>query len=344
MRNSITKWNEKSVDKVKKNRKEEKKREQKNGAQKREEANKGNSNKGEENSARKDEGSEDGKEYGKKERIISREQIKKFTEYLMQEERAEATISKYRHDLKLFADFMEQREITKGQVIHYKTWLLEHYHTRSVNSMLAAVNSFLEFQGFKDCKVKLVKIQRQIFCEEKKELQKNEYFRLVKTAKKQQKKRLAMILQTLCGLGLRISELHFVTVEAVKTGKLQIYNKGKNRSVIVSGKLRKQLLFYIKSKELKKGGVFVTRSGKPVDRSNIWREMKLLHNEAKVRKQKVFPHNLRHLFARTYYEMKKDVVRLADIMGHSNIETTRIYTATSGRECRQQLEALRLVL
>lgn len=278
------------------------------------------------------------------ERRIGTEQLDAFKGYLIQEERAPATISKYLHDLKLLISFLNEGEVSKDSVIQFKNWLLQKYCVRSVNSMLAAVNSFLDNAGWQECKVKLIKVQRQIFCEEKKELNKEEYYRLVNAAKSQGKERLALALQTLCGLGLRISELHFVTVEAVRTGRLQIYNKGKNRSLIVSGRLQEQLLLYIRNNQIKEGKIFITRTGKPVDRSNLWREMKKLERIAGVMGQKVFPHNLRHLFARSYYELKKDVVKLADILGHSNIETTRIYIVTSGNEYRQQLEALGLIL
>lgn len=277
-------------------------------------------------------------------KIIQEGQIKEFQAYLMREERAATTIAKYSHDLRLFVNFLGGSEVSKEQVIKFKDWLIQNYHIGSVNSMVAAVNSFLDYAGWPECRVKLIKVQRQLFCEEEKELHKNEYYRLVKTAQDQGNERLAIMMQTLCGLGLRVSELRFVTVRAVKEGKLQIFNKGKNRNVVVSGKLRELLLLYIEAQEIKKGEVFVTKTGRPLDRSNIWREMKRLYEEAQVTEQKVFPHNLRHLFARTYYEMKNDVVRLADIMGHSSIETTRIYTTSSGQEYRQQLESLELVL
>lgn len=277
-------------------------------------------------------------------KVIQMGQIKTFQEYLVREERAESTVAKYSHDLKLFIEFLDGREVTKEQVIKFKGWLVQKYHIGSVNSMIAAVNSFLDFSGLGECRVKLIKVQRQLFCEEQKELRKSEYYRLVKTAQDHGNIRLAIIMQTLCSLGLRVSELQFVTTESVKEGKLQIFNKGKNRSVIVSGRLREQLLLYIEQQQISCGAVFVTRTGRPMDRSNIWREMKHLYEEAEVTEQKVFPHNLRHLFARTFYERKNDVVKLADIMGHSSIETTRIYTTSSGREYRQQLESLELVL
>ena len=275
---------------------------------------------------------------------VSPETIQNFQRYLLREERAEATITKYLHDVRVFSSYLAGTAVTKERVIGYKDWLKNNYSTGSVNSMLAAVNSFLMFSGWEECKVKLLKVQRQLFCEEQRELEKSEYFRLVQTAREQKKDRLVLILQTLCSLGLRISELRFVRVNAIKCGKLQIYNKGKNRNVILPEKLRRQLLSYCRNCHIKAGEIFITRSGKSVDRSNIWREMKKLCEAAKVMRAKIFPHNLRHLFARTYYELKKDVVKLADIMGHSNIETTRIYTMTSGKEYKKQMENLGLVL
>lgn len=287
----------------------------------------------------------------KKKRSTGQGRLEQFHDYLVKEERASATITKYLHDVNIFYEYAaargnepEAEHVTKELVIEFKNWLLQQYHVRSVNSMLAALNSFLRFAGRNECRVKLVKVQKQMICEEKKELKKQEYYRLVKAARDSGNERLAMILQTLCGLGLRISELKFVTVEAVKKGKLQVLNKGKNRAAFISGKLQKQLLLYIGRHKLKTGEVFITKNGKQMDRSNIWREMKKLSEQAEVEQQKIFPHNLRHLFARTFYELKKDVVKLADIMGHSNIETTRIYTSTSGVEYRRQLEALGLIL
>lgn len=282
-------------------------------------------------------------------RILREEQFLRFRSYLLEEEKAPATVEKYCRDIRQFYCYAassadESGGLTKETMIGFKNWLLERYHVRSVNSMLTAVNGFLNYFGWQECRVKLVKIQRQIFCEEKRELKKEEYYRLVGTARQSGNERLAMILQTLCGLGLRVSELKFVTAEAVRNGKFQVLNKGKNRLVFIPGKLQKRLLWYIKRQRLKAGGIFITKNGKQVDRSNLWREMRQLCEKSGVERQKLFPHNLRHLFARTFYELKKDVVKLADLMGHSSIETTRIYTASSGNECLRQLEKLGLVL
>lgn len=286
------------------------------------------------------------------ERRIIRQDLERYHAYLIQEERAAATISKYMHDVRMFYEYLSRNSmgngegclVSKEKILPFKEQLIHRYQIRSVNSMLAALNSFLTFMGWGDFRVKFFKVQAQLFSEEEKELSREEYFRLIQTAGEKKKERLVLVLQTLCGLGLRISELKAVTVEAVKDGKLQIYNKGKSRLVWLGKPLQRKLSAYIRRMHLKQGEIFITKSGKSLDRSNIWREMKHLCEDAKVPCRKIFPHNLRHLFARTFYEMRKDVVKLAAIMGHSSMETTRIYTAVSGQECRRQMEALRLVL
>ena len=213
-----------------------------------------------------------------------------------------------------------------------------------MNSIIAAVNGFLAFLGWGDCKIKLLKIQKTLFCDEGKELTRAEYARLVKAAERQENRRLSLILQTICATGIRVSELKFITAEAVATGRAEIFNKGKRRPVFLPAKLRKLLKAYLKAQKITAGAVFVTRNGKPVDRSNIWRDMKRLCESAGVARSKVFPHNLRHLFARTYYSIEKDLSRLADILGHSSVNATRIYTAESGAVHARQLERMGLVL
>ena len=197
--------------------------------------------------------------------------------------------------------------------------------------------------GWLDLKVKTYRVQQETFCPENKCLSKEEYYRLVKAAKETGKIRLAMILQTICAMGIRVSELGAVTVEAVRNNSVTIYNKGKIRTVFFPDELRKELLYYISRNGIRKGPVFCTASGKAVNRSNIWREMKSLCKKAGVDEDKVFPHNLRHLFATVFYEMKKDIAKLADVLGHSNIETTRLYIKTTGREHRKQLNQMKLV-
>ena len=279
-------------------------------------------------------------------RIIKAKMLGSYEDYLKKEEKSKATISKYLCDLRKLVEYADGREISKGLMLAYKDKLLnkDGYKARSVNSFLAAANCFLEFMGWHDLKVKAYKVQQEAFYPENKCLSKEEYFRLVREAKRRGKGRLAMILQTICATGIRVSELEAVTVEAVKGDAVVVHNKGKIRTVLLPDSLRKELLYYISRKGIKKGIVFCTSSGKVVDRSNVWREMKELCREADVKEDKVFPHNLRHLFAQCFYGIKKDIVKLADILGHSSIDTTRIYTKTTSREHRKQLDQMGLVL
>lgn len=218
----------------------------------------------------------------------------------------------------------------------------EKYAVRSVNSMLAGLNSFLEFMGWKELKVKSLRQQKQIYCAAEKELTKAEYLRLLEASVKQEQ--LNMIIQTICGTGIRVSEFKYFTVEGVRHGEIMVQCKNKNRTVLVPGKLRKRLLDFAKKHNIRGGNIFITKTGKPVDRSNIWSQMKKLCESADVNPSKVFPHNLRKLFARTFYGIEKDIAKLADILGHSNIETTRIYIMTTGTEHRRKIERLGLVI
>lgn len=210
--------------------------------------------------------------------------------------------------------------------------------------MLAALNSFFEFAGWYDCKVKQLKLQRQVYCSEEKELTKEEYYRLIQAAKTAKKDRLGLIIQTICSTGIRISELNFITVESIQSGIAYVDCKGKSRQIFLPHKLKLLLLQYTRKNHIQQGPVFVTRGGKPIDRSNVWREMKSLCRMAKVKEIKVFPHNLRHLFARTYYKMEKDISKLADLLGHSSVNTTRIYIISSGAEHKKQIERMHLIL
>ena len=209
---------------------------------------------------------------------------------------------------------------------------------------MASLNSLFAFLGWSDCRVKSIKLQRQIYCPEEKELTKAEYMRLVNTAKQKNNERLSLILQTICGTGIRVSELQYITAEAVKNGKAVISLKGKTRTVFIVKKKKKKLLRYTAEQNIQAGAVFITRTGKPVSRTNIWREMKNLCAEANVNPEKVFPHNLRHLFARTFYGLEKDIAKLADILGHSSINTTRIYIISTGAEHRRKMENMRLII
>lgn len=278
-------------------------------------------------------------------RILTNETIKDFEIFLREEEKSENTIQKYLHDVRAFIVFASGSEITKEMVITYKNKLInENYAVRSINSMLASLNSLFAFSGWSDCKVKSIKLQRQVYCPEEKELTKTEYMRLVNTAKQKGNERLNLILQTICGTGIRVSELQFITVEAIKNGEAIVSLKGKTRSVFIVKELRKKLLRYAAEQEIKSGAIFITRTGKPMSRTNIWREMKNLCEQANVNPSKVFPHNLRHLFARTFYGIEKDIAKLADILGHSSINTTRIYIISTGTEHRKRMENMRLVI
>lgn len=276
-------------------------------------------------------------------RILSEKDIETFQNHLLQEEKSTATMEKYLRDVRAFLVFADQAAITKDLVMAYKQDLLEkNYAVRSINSMLASLNSLLDFLGWGDCKVKSLKIQRQTYCAEEKELTKAEYLRLLEASRNQPQ--LNLIMQTICGTGIRVSELKYFTVEAVRRGEIVVNCKNKTRTILLPGKLKKLLLDYAKKNNIQSGAIFVTRNGKPVNRSNIWAQMKKLCESAGVKPSKVFPHNLRKLFARTFYGIEKDIAKLADILGHSSINTTRIYIMTTGTEHRRKIERLGLVV
>lgn len=277
-------------------------------------------------------------------RFITAKAIAEFKEHLILEERSEITIEKYIRDVKAFSAYTQNAAITKETVIAYKKHLQENYAVRSVNSMLASINSLFAFLNWHDLKVKSLKLQQQVFCPEEKELTKAEYTRLCRTAERKHNERLNLILQTICGTGIRVSELQFITVEAVKQGEAVVNCKAKTRSVFIVRELKQKLLHYAAKQGIQSGMIFVTRTGKPLSRTNIWREMKTLCVEANVNPQKVFPHNLRHLFARVFYGIEKDIAKLADILGHSSINTTRIYIISTGTEHRKRMETMHLIL
>ena len=277
-------------------------------------------------------------------RSLTAAEIAEFTEHLVLEERSAATVEKYVRDVRAFAAYAPDGEITKETVIAYKKHLQEIYAVRSVNSMLASINCLFTFLGWHDLKVKTLKLQQQVYCPEEKELTKAEYARLCRTAERKHNERLNLILQTICGTGIRVSELQFITVEAVKQGEAVVNCKAKTRSVFIVRELKQKLLHYAAKQGIQSGMIFVTRTGKPLSRTNIWREMKTLCVEANVNPQKVFPHNLRHLFARVFYGIEKDIAKLADILGHSSINTTRIYIISTGTEHRKRMETMHLIL
>lgn len=263
------------------------------------------------------------------------EEISAFRLYLENEEKSKATVEKYLRDVRSFVDFVKDKNLTKEQTLSFKNILVERYAPASVNSMLVAVNAFLDFIGMSECKVKQLKIQRQLFANEEKELSCEEFRRLVSAA---EDSRISAVIQTICGTGIRVSELKYITVEAVQRGKAMVNCKNKTRVIFIPLQIKKMLKAYIKKTGISAGSVFVTRSGKPLDRSNIWKEMKALCRRARVSENKVFPHNLRHLFARTFYKIEKDIVRLADLLGHSSINTTRIYTTECGADHIRSIE------
>ncbi len=278
------------------------------------------------------------------ERFLTADIIENFRKNLELQEKSTSTIEKYIRDVKAFSVYAENAAITKEKVIAYKKYLRNNYAVRSVNSMLASINSLFNSLEWHDLKVKSLKLQQQVFCSEDRELTKAEYARLCKTAKRKKNKRLNLILQTICGTGIRVSELQHITVEAAKQGEAVVNCKAKTRSVFIVKELKQKLLRYAAEQNIKSGMIFVTRTGKPISRTNIWREMKDLCEEANVNPKKVFPHNLRHLFARVFYGIEKDIAKLADILGHSSINTTRIYIISTGTEHRKRMENMHLII
>ena len=267
-----------------------------------------------------------------------------FEKYLREEERSSATIEKYLRDLRSFAEFVGGGEISKSTVLSYKNKLLESYAISSANSMIAAINCFFRFCGWYELCVKQFKVQRNAFCSEERELTREEYLRLIETANSKKNLRLSLIIQTICSTGIRVSELQYITVEAVNRGEAVVNCKGKTRRIFIVSTLRKKLLQYIKDKKISSGTVFITKGGRAISRNNVWKEMKSLCDQANVSRRKVFPHNLRHLFARTFYGIEKDIAKLADILGHSSIDTTRIYIVTTGAEHRKKMENMKLII
>lgn len=274
---------------------------------------------------------------------ITKELIKKFRRYLIEEEKAAATVEKYIRDINVFADWLGDKELDKETVLTYKENLIKNYAPASVNSVLSSLNSFFTFNEWYNLRVKNLKIQKQIFANKDNELTKEEYERLLTAAKSKGNEQLYFLMQTICSTGIRVSELCYITVESLNAQKAQINLKGKMRVVILPKELCKMLLKYSKEQKITSGPVFVSRNGKPLDRSNIWKMMKALCESAGVARAKVFPHNLRHLFARTFYSIQKDIVRLADILGHSSVNTTRIYTMETGETHRRQIQKLGLL-
>ncbi len=276
-------------------------------------------------------------------RYLCEQHIQQFSDHLRQDEKSAATIEKYLRDVRAFMLFAGAESLSRDLVIAYKHHLQANgYAVRSINSMLASINSFLRFLGWNDCKVKNIRQQRQVYCPEEKELTKEDYLRLLRAA--EARPQIHLLLETICGTGIRVSELRYFTVEAVRRGEVTIHCKSKARTILLPGKLKEKLIKFAKKNKLQTGSIFLSKKGKPLDRSWIWAQMKGLCKKAGVLASKVFPHNLRKLFARSFYSVKQDIAKLADILGHSSIDTTRIYIMTTGLEHRKTIERLGLVV
>lgn len=272
---------------------------------------------------------------------LRREQIEEFRQYLYERENARATIQKYISDIETFFNYLAGEAIVdKQKLLDYKEWLLRRYAVSSANSMLAALNQFLEFLELDFLKVKRIKVQKSLFLQEEKELTREEYRKLVQTALAEGKEQLALCMETIASTGIRISELEFFTVESIRRDYIEIVNKGKYRRIFLPKVLRQKLLFFARKNGIRRGAIFLTRTGKKKCRSNIWREMKALKEKAGINGNKIFPHNLRHLFARTYYSITKDLAGLGDLLGHSSLNVTRIYTSNTGKIYQKQLDLL----
>lgn len=286
--------------------------------------------------------------------------LQQYKLHLQEQERSNHTIAKYLHDAKKFLLFASQVEcyaaggmqskssacgilFCKADVLAFKANLVAHYAPASVNSMLAAVNHFLAWAGHVDCRVKPLKIQREAFCCAEKELTEREYQRLLTAAEASGNRKVSLLLQTICATGIRVSELRYITVQAVQAGKTTVRCKGKNRVIFLPKRLCGMLRQFCNQMGIAEGSIFCTKGGKPLDRSNIWKMMKRLCAKARVNPQKVFPHNLRHLFARTYYKLEKDIARLADLLGHNSVNTTRIYMLESGKQHARQINRMNLL-
>ena len=278
-------------------------------------------------------------------RIMSEAIITTFIDHLIEEEKSSSTLEKYSRDIRSFQSFIGKTEVSKEVMIAYKQKLVhDGYAERSINSMIAAINSFFSYCGWYECRVKSIKLSPEIYRSEEKELSRKEYERLVSSAMQKGKEQLALILQTICATGIRISELKFITIEAVRRGEAKVHCKGKTRTIFLVKSLKKLLFDFARKQGIKTGTVFLSKIGKPINRTTVWREMKSLCKTAEVNPSKVFPHNLRHLFARVFYKTEKDIAKLADILGHSSINTTRIYLISTGKEHQRKMERLGLII
>ena len=276
--------------------------------------------------------------------ILTAAQIARYARALRTEERAPATIEKYLRDVRSFAAWLEGRPVSKELAARWKEGLLgSGLAPATVNAKLSALNGLFRFLGWEDCRVRFLKLQRRAFRDPARDLTREEYGRLLETANRQGRGRLALLLETICAAGLRVSEVRCITAEAVLAGRAEIRLKGKIRTILLPGKLCRKLLKYAKKQKIASGEIILTRSGKAISRRQIWHEVKALCGEAKVAPSKVFPHNLRHLFAAIFYRATRDIVKLADVLGHSSINTTRIYLLSTGEEHVRQLDRMGLV-
>ena len=276
-------------------------------------------------------------------RVLTPAILISFQAELIKQERAPATIEKYMHDIRTFYSWLGNREATPETVHEWKKSLADSFKPGTVNGKLAALNAFFTFTGWTDCRARSLKLQRRAFRDDARELTRDEFYRLVATAERLGKERLALLLEAIGSTGVRVSEVKYFTVEAARLGRAEIALKGKIRTILLPGKLCRKLLKYARKQKTASGEIFLTRSGKPINRKQIWAEMKALCKQAGVQPGKVFPHNLRHLFAQTFYHQTHDVVKLADVLGHSSLSTTRIYLISTGAEHRKELEKLQLV-
>ena len=275
---------------------------------------------------------------------ITEKAIQRYIHSLKEQEYAQGSIEKYVRDIRALKKWVGHQKLERQTPVQWKTYLLEaNYQPRTINAMLSALNSFFRFMGWEELCVKYLKIQRNLFRNTERELTKSEYIQLVQTAEQQGKHRLALLTETICTTGIRVSEVKYITAEAVQAGQANIQLKGKIRTVLIPGKLCKKLRKYAQKQKIVSGEIFLTRNNRSLSRHQIWAEMKKLCTASGITPSKVFPHNLRYLFARTFYRIHKDVARLADVLGHSSIETTRIYLISSGTEHMRQIERLGLL-